>query len=169
MRNSMWLSQAATATSTDQSTHLLATLAHPTLETQSSVPPRLIAQAIATHSRATFGQPVLSMQDAVQLHALLTTPIRLLVVLLRLVSCSIRTFSKPMEKMQDSTVLSTNKASLLLPRFRVPTWMASRIPLATPTPSPTPPLLAALPSPVRLPRLQASLAPPTFKGFVLRC
>lgn len=71
--------------------------------------------------------------------------------------------------MQDNTVLYTNRASLLRPRYQAPTSMALRIPLATPIPSPTLRLLAALLFLVQSLRLQELLAPPLFKDSARRC
>jgi hypothetical protein len=163
----MWLLQAATATLTDPSTHPLATLPQLTSETRSSTHPRLIARAILISSKTCSGQPVPSTLDAVRLHVLLTMPTHLLVVWLRTASSSTHTYSRAMERTQDSTVLSTNKPSLRRPRpARVSTLVASPTHMATLIPSPTPLPLAVLLSLVKSPRLQASLAHPLSRDSV---
>jgi hypothetical protein len=166
----MWLLQAATATLTDLSTHPLVTLPQLTSETRSSTHLRLIARAIPISSKTCFGQLVPSMLDAARPHVLLTMPTHLLVVWPRTASSSTHTYSRAMERTQDSTVLSTNKPSLRRPRpARASTLAASPTHMTTLMPSPTPLPLAVLLSLVQSPRLQASLAHPPFKDFVPHC
>jgi hypothetical protein len=165
--SSTWLLQAATATLTDLSTHLLATLPQLTSETRSLTHPRPIAQAIPISSKTCFGQPVPSMLDAARPHVLLTMPTHLPVAWLRTVSSSTHTYSRVMERTQDSTVLSTNRPSLRRPLpARVSTLVVSPTHMATLIVSPTPPPPAVPLSLVQLPRLQASLAHPPFKVSV---
>jgi hypothetical protein len=156
--------------STDLSTHPLATLPQLTSETRSSTHLRLIARAMPISSKICFGQPAPSMLDAARSHVLLTMPTHLLVVWLRTVNSSTHTYSRVMERTQDSIVLSTNKPSLRRPRpVRVSTSVVSPTHMATLIPSPTP-LPPAVPlSLVQLPRLQASLAHLLSRDSVPHC
>jgi len=166
----MWLSRAATATSTAPLTRPPATLPQLTLETQSSTHPRRIAPTTPTNSKICSGQVVPSMLDAARLRAQLTTPTRLLVVWLRLVSSSTHTSSRAMERTPGSIALSTNKLSLRRPRLA---QALSSMVLLTHTDTLTPPPMPLRPvvplSLVRLPRLRGSLALPLFKDSAPRC
>lgn len=166
----MWSLRAATAMSTAQSTHPLATLPRPTSETRSSTHRRLIAPTTPINSRTCFGQPAPLILDAARPHVPLTTPTYLLVLWLRIANSSTPMSSKAMERMQGSTALSTSKPSLRRPQLAqallslvLPTLMG------TPTPSPMPLRLVVLLSLVRLPQLRESLVLLLTKDFAPRC